>query len=436
MKRVLYITYYFPPSGGSGVQRGLKMVKYLPASNWQPIVLTVDPDHAAYPILDPALEDDLPTDTRITRTRSWDPYAMYASMMGRKKKDAVGVGFLGADHASTKEKLARWVRANLFLPDARVGWVRFARKAALELAGDPGFDAIVSSGPPHSAHLIGRDIAKATGKPWVADLRDAWPDAAYAEMLPTTRWALKRDLSLRNRALKRANACIAVTEDLASTMQNATGAPFSVIRNGFDPEDFAGVEPMKSEGFTIVHTGSLAPARDPEPIWNVLANPENEARWPELKLHFVGNVDPLVLDSARKAGAIHRVQHTPYVPHHEALAQTLGANLLLLPINRVNNAAGIVTGKIYEYLASGRPVLGIGDPNGEAARLLSSSEAGKMLAWDDEEGMALELDRHLEAWRTGQSLNGANPNTIQAFSRKEQAASLAVLLETLISPSA
>lgn len=432
MKRVLYITYYFPPSGGSGVQRGLKMVKYLPGSGWRPLVLTVSPDHAAYPILDEALVEDVPVETSITRTKSWDPYAMYASMMGRKKEDAVGVGFLGADHSSTKERVARWIRANLFLPDARVGWVRFARQAALELANNPGFDAIVSSGPPHSAHLIGRDVAEATGKPWVADLRDAWPDAAYADMLPTSRWALKRDVALRDKALKKANACIAVTDDLAATMQEATGVPFSVIRNGFDPADFLGVKPIKNERFTIVHTGSLAPARDPEPIWNVLADPANEGRWPELHLHFVGNVDPLVLESARKAGAADRVHHTPYLPHHDALAHTLGADLLLLPINRVNNAAGIVTGKIYEYLASGRPILGIGDPNGEAASLLFGSKAGTMVAWDDNGGVASELDRYVEAWRAGQPLKGAEPSTISAFSRKEQAASLAALLETLI----
>ena len=126
MKRVLFITYYFPPSGGSGVQRGLKMVKYLPETGWDPLVLTVHPDHAAYPDLDPAMLSDVPKGTLVERTRSWDPYTMYARMMGKKKSDVVGVGFLGADHASWKERFARWVRANLFLPDARVGWVRHA----------------------------------------------------------------------------------------------------------------------------------------------------------------------------------------------------------------------------------------------------------------------------------------------------------------------
>lgn len=431
MKRVLFITYYFPPSGGSGVQRGLKMVKYLAREGWEPLVLTVDPDHAAYPDLDPAMAADIPEGTRVERTEAWDPYALYARFMGKQKKDAVGVGFLGADHASAKERFARWIRANLFLPDARVGWASHATRAARMLFEDPGFDAIVTTGPPHSTHLIGARLARTTGKPWVADLRDAWPDPAYAEMLPSSGLARRRDRKMRARALEAASVCIAVTDDLAAQMKAATGHNFRVIRNGFDPADFSERHLADLDRFRITHTGNLGPARDPEPLWTVLSKPENRDRWPALMVQLVGNVDPGIESVIRKAGLSDRIERIRYVPHHEATQWMQRAALLLLPINRVGDAAGIVTGKIYEYLASGRPVVGLGEPDGEAARILANSGAGAMLDWTDADSLEALIDRHYAAWAEGEPINGASPEQLAPYSRRQQAAVLARILDEL-----
>lgn len=441
MKRVLFITYYFPPSGGSGVQRGLKMVKYLPEAGWRPLVLTVHPDQAAYPDLDPAMLTDVPEGTHVERTASWDPYSMYARMMGKKKSDVVGVGFLGADHASFKERFARWIRANLFLPDARVGWVRHAVRAGRRLAAEPGFDAIVSTGPPHSVHLIAERLAQETGVPWIADLRDAWPDPAYQHMLPTGRWAKRRDQAMRNRVLREATARVAVTEDLANHMATAVEAPFSVIRNGFDPDDIrhspdvpSGWRQEWKEDFLVVHTGNLSPARDPEPLWHVLGESGATERWPRLRLVFVGNVDPAVLHEAVRSVGPERVYHVPYVPHADAVAWMKVATLLLLPINRVMGSAGIVTGKIYEYIASGRPILAFGQPGGEADGLLRESAAGVLLDYTDTAGLRALLDQHYAAWNTGSSIPGASGTDLRPYSRQGQAHALAAMLSTITSP--
>lgn len=434
MKRVLYVTYYFPPSGGSGVQRGLKMVKYLPAEGWEPVVLSVHPDHASWPDRDPAMLTDVPADIHVERTGAWDPYSAYARFVGKSKNDAVGVGFLGADHASPKEKLARWVRANIFLPDARVGWVRHALKAARRLAREYPLDAIVTTGPPHSAHLIGQRLARETGLPWVADCRDAWPDPAYAEMLPTSAWARRKDLRIRDRALKAASRRIAVTDDLAAHMRTATGVSFDVIRNGFDPADFpggVGSGTPDTGHFLLTHTGNLGPARDPEPLWNVLSDPDSRQRWPKLRLALIGNVDPTIQQAMDGAGVLDRVIREPYVPHHEAIDWMQRSALLLLPINRVMESAGIVTGKIYEYLASGRPVLALGEPGGEADQILRETQAGHLLAYTDVDGLAAELDRHYSAWASGRALSGAPADRLDPYSRKSQAGSLARILEEL-----
>ena len=436
MKRVLFVTYYFPPSGGSGVQRGLKMVKYLPAEGWEPVVLSVHPDHASWPDRDPAMLKDVPEGINVERTKAWDPYSAYARFVGKSKDDAVGVGFLGADHASTKERLARWVRANIFLPDARVGWVRHALKAARHLAREDRLDAIVTTGPPHSAHLIGERLARETGLPWVADCRDAWPDPAYAEMLPTSGWARRKDLRIRDRALRAADRRIAVTDDLATHMRSATGVPFDVIRNGFDPEDFpggVGSGVPDTDHFLLTHTGNLGPARNPEPLWHVLSDPANRDRWPRLKLALIGNVDPTIQQAMEAAGVVDRVIREPYVPHHEAIDWMQRSALLLLPINRVMESAGIVTGKIYEYLASGRPVLALGEPGGEADQILTTTGAGQLLAYTDAVGVSAELDRHYAAWDSGHPLPGAPVDRLDPYSRKAQAASLARVLDDLAS---
>ena len=434
MKRVLFITYYFPPSGGSGVQRGLKMVKYLPDAGWTPLVLTVDPEHASYPNLDPAMVSDIPPGTQVERTASRDPYALYARMMGKKKDEVVGVGFLGADHASLKERFARWIRANLFLPDARIGWVRHAVRAGRRLAADPGFDAVVSTGPPHSVHLIGETLSRLNNVPWIADLRDAWPDPAYQHMLPTGRWARGRDERLRNRALESADVRVAVTKELASHMSESVGAPFTVIRNGFDPDDMmapTAVHPSdtRTDDFLIVHTGNLSPARDPEPLWRLLGQPGAQERWPRLRIVFVGNVDPSILDQAERVVGDNRMTHVPYVPHAEAIAWMKRAGLLLLPINRVMGSAGIVTGKIYEYLASGRPILALGEPGGEADGLLKESGGGSLHDYLDTAGVTDAIDSHYRAWASGNPIPGASPDRLEPYSRKSQAHELAGLLD-------
>ncbi len=432
MKNVLFISYYFPPSGGSGVQRGLKFVKYLRDFGWNPVVLTVDPKSAAYPEIDEGLLEDIPDGVTVVRTDSWDPYAAYASLTGKKKSDAVGVGFLGADHDSWKEKVARFVRANLFLPDARIGWVRHARRAAEELVKTTNIDAIVSTGPPHSAHLIAESIAKSQNLPWIADIRDAWPDIAYADMLPTTKLARRWDLRIRNRVLRSATVHIAVTDSLARQMSEGVSEPFRVIRNGFDPGDFTDSKTMPLDGFNIVHTGSMALARNPSSIWRILSRPDAQTRWPHLKLTFVGNVDGTVFRAASDAGLSHLLDYVSHVSHEKAIAYTRGATLLLLPINRVSSTAGIVTGKIYEYLRAGRPVLGLGDPEGESSSILRDTGAGSMFDYDDLDAIAQELDRHYAAWSAGSPLGGASPGAVAPYSRREQTRQLASLLDGIL----
>jgi glycosyltransferase involved in cell wall biosynthesis len=428
-RRVLLITYYWPPSGGSGVQRTLKFVKYLRDYDWEPVVLTVHPDHAAWPDRDDELLSDVPDGVQVVQTRSWDPYAAYARLKGASKASAVGVGFLGdADEPDARERFARWLRANVFLPDARVGWVPFARREAARLLATNPTDAVFTSGPPQSAHLVGAWLHKRTGTPWVADLRDAWPDVAYGHLMPTSALAARFDRAVRQRTLERASALLTVSDEVARFMEQETGLSFRTLPNGFDPEDVERAVPQSLPGFTVVHVGNLSPARNPEPLWDVLA----EGGWPDVQVVLVGNVDGSIRRHVADRSLSHRVSEHTYVPHSQALGYMKGASLLLLPINRVTDGAGIVTGKIYEYVASGRPVLAFGVPGGEADRILRASGAGRVFAYDDLDGIRAELERHVTAWQSGERLAGATLDAARPWSRREQTGQLARLLNDII----
>lgn len=438
-KRVLFVTYYFPPSGGPGVQRALKLVKYLPGHRWQPTVLTVRPGAAAFPDRDETLLGEVPDAARVERTTAWDPYALYARFLGKEKDETVGVGFTGEGRPGWKERLARWVRANVFLPDARVGWVPFAVGRGRRLLQKERFDAVVTTGPPHSTHLAGLLLAQLTGTPWTADLRDPWTEIDYADKLPTTAPARWLDAALERRVLRRADAVTTVTPSWRERLRERAGLDqpderFVTIRNGFDPADFATPAPPLGEHFTLVHAGNLGPARDPQALWQALARLSDDRKLPTPRVRLIGNVDPVVRESARRAGVDDQVAVEGYGPHAEAVRAQRRAALNLLVIDRAPNQEGRVPVKLYEQLAGGRPVLGLGPPGGDAAQLLEETGAGRMFAPDDAEGVRRFLDEHRRAWATSELPTGAPSDAVAPFSRDIQAGQLATLLDRLRRP--
>jgi glycosyltransferase involved in cell wall biosynthesis len=431
--RVLLVTYYYPPSGGSGVQRPLKMSRYLPEFGCDVTVLTVDPAQAAYPDPDPSMLADVPAPVRVVRTPSWDPYAAYARLTGRARGEAVGVGFARTGEVGRKERLARWLRANVFLPDARVGWVPFAVRAARRLHAAQPFDVVLTTAPPMSLHLVGLALHRA-GLPWVADFRDPWTDVYYLRDLPRTTLARRLDVALERRVLRRATRLVSVSPSVARLLGAKVGREVAVIPNGFDEADFATPPaPRDPRGpFVIGFVGNFLGQQNPEVLWQTLARLHAEAGGPDVRLRFVGNVDPLVEQALHRHRLADLVERRPYVPHAEAVAEMTRAGLLLLPINRTPGAEGIVTGKLFEYVAAGRPVLGIGPAGGDAAALLAQTGAGMLFDWDDAAGIEAFLRRHLAAWTAGQPLGGARPEGAVTLSRRHQAGQMADVLRAAV----
>ena len=433
LRKLLMVSYYFPPSGGAGVQRVLKWVKYLRDFDVEPAMLTVEA--GAYPKTDGTLARDVPPGIAVHRTRSLDPFSAYAKLTGRSRQQAVAEtsGHLGVS-ASPAERFARFVRANVFVPDARVGWVPFAVRRGLELLRDESFDAVLTSGPPHSVHLTGWMLRARTGIPWIADFRDPWTDINYYDELPRTAGAHALDRWLERSVLERADRIVTVSpgwRDLLLSKVERAPADFAVIHNGFDPEDFGPAEALPEDRFMLVYVGSLYGSRSPDALWRALAVLRERGKIDRLRLRLVGRIGDDVLATLREYGLDGITEHVPYLPHDEAVGEMQRATLLLLTVESYRHERGNLTGKVYEYLGAGRPILALGSAEGDAADLLRETGAGRMFDREDVEGVAERLRTLYAAWEQGGRLTGASPDAVAPYSRRVQAGELTALVASL-----
>jgi glycosyltransferase involved in cell wall biosynthesis len=372
MKRLLIITYYWPPNGGAGVQRWLKFTKYLPQHGWQPVVYTPSNPEVIMP--DPALEGEVPAEAEIVRYPITEPYGFYKRLTGRGKDTKVHTGFLSEEkRQGWREDLALWVRSNLFIPDARVWWVKPSVRRLKAYLKDHPVDAVVTTGPPHSLHLIGLALKRELGVHWIADWRDPWTNIDFYQQLKLTGWADRKHRRLEGDVLREADRTIAVGWTMAAELEALGAKHVDVITNGYDPADVPSPAAPVDEAFSLVHVGSLTATRNAPGLWKALAllcaqDPVFAAK---LKLRFVGAVDHTVLASIAEAGLSEKVERVGPVSHAEAMRHMQRARVLLLLLNDTANARGILTSKLFEYLSVGRPLLSIGPKDGDVARVRS-----------------------------------------------------------------
>ena len=429
MKRVLVITYYWPPSGGSGVQRWVKFAKFLPEDGWEAVVYT--PANPTLTAIDHTLEAEVPEGTEVIRRPIVEPYGFYRKLVG-KKGDAITkeVTPISSGRKPFKDRLSLYFRGNWFIPDPRIWWigpsVRFLKKYLREHP----VDAIVTTGPPQSMHLIGQRLHKALGIPWVVDFRDPWSKMYYLKHLPISPRAWRKHLRLEQGVIDDATTVLTVTPLVQELYQGMTRTPVAMIPNGFDEEDFTGA--VKPDGlFNITHTGLFAADGNPLTLWKVLgemvaADPAFKAA---LRLRLVGKVDAAVLDAMRAAGLGDNILLLGYKAHPEAVVEQRTASVLILPLRNDPDYALILPGKLFEYLASRRPILGIGQEDGAMARVLSDCAAGVTCDWSNEAATRAFLEK---AWR-GHCAGGIPPVTgdISMYTRRNTARALSGLLNHL-----
>jgi glycosyltransferase involved in cell wall biosynthesis len=395
MKKVLIITYYWPPSGGAGVQRWLKFAKYLPQMGWQPVVLTVDPAYASYPQLDESLVKEVSPQSLVYTTRSFELYNLYMLITG--KKQVPFGGFADSTHESAVQRLSKFLRGNFLLPDPRRGWNRYAFRRAVELIHEHQIDTVITTSPPHSTQLLGLKLKQKLGIRWIADLRDPWTDIYYYNQFKHTAAALRIDRRYERQVVEQADQLITVSEDVKRLFAAKTSLPvanrITVIPNGYDSEDFTGVEPLKEDRFVITYTGTISEAYPIEAFIEALGSLEPQVKQ-RMKFRFVGNMPERVGEKLRLAGL--EMELTGYVSHAQSVAYLLSTDMLLLVIPRVANNRGILTGKFFEYLASQKPVLAIGPTDGDLAALISETQCGRIFDYDNASGMAQFINQNYQ----------------------------------------
>lgn len=378
MQKVLVIAYYWPPAGGPGVQRWLKFVKYLPEFGFEPIVYV--PQNPSYPIVDEKLVSEVP-EVKILKRPIKEPYG-WASLLSPKKTKTISSGIIKEKDPSFLEKLLLWVRGNFFIPDARKLWVKPSISFLAKVIADEGIQTIITTGPPHSLHLIGLGLKKKYHIQWIADFRDPWTSIGYHKKLRLTKSAQQKHKALEKEVLVSADKIVVTSKTTKTEFGQITPKPIKVITNGFDDD----LEPIALDsGFTISHIGSLLTGRNPLGLWQALQEliAENEVFKSAVKIQLAGVVGEEVLQSIHNFGLDEYVEQLGYLSHDDVLRiQQKSQALLLLEIDS-EETKGIIPGKLFEYLNAKRPILAIGPKDWEAGEMVERHKAGNSCLHDD-----------------------------------------------------
>ncbi|MCJ7449314.1 MAG: glycosyltransferase [Bacteroidales bacterium] len=386
MNRVLIITYYWPPSGGAGVQRWLKFSKYLPQFGWEPYILTVDPEYASYPAFDASLERDIPESIKVFRTKATDWFRFY----GNDKSKVPSAGFAKNKDDSFRGKILRFIRGNFFIPDPRRGWNRFAFRKASELIKKEKIKHIITTSPPHSSQLIGLKLKKRYPEiKWMADLRDPWTDIYYYELFYPTFISRRIDLYYERSVLNNADVITTVGPSLGKYFESktaGTGNKIRIIHNGYDESDFENVTAVIPGRFTISFTGTISESYPLEGFIKALKTLIEKGN--NIALKITGLISEGQKEQLITSVGNNHLEFIPYSDHKTAIGQMLSSSLQLLVIAKHPGNKSFLSGKIFEYIASGMPVLCLGPVDGDAAQILESNGYGKCFEYEDEEGIA------------------------------------------------
>lgn len=378
MKKVLFIVYHYPPAAGAATQRVLKFLKYLPKFGWEGSVLTVD--EVDYPDLDNSLVDKIPAGTKVYRTKFWTPFGIYRRLTGRKPKEKIPVAFIKDDHKSFAERISVFLRLNFFLPDAKVGWIPYAVKEGVRLIRDEKIDAIISSGPPHTCHLIARNIKRKTKIKWVADFRDPWTDIDYYSGMKRTKIAEWCDLRMEKSVLREADCVVSASDGYLNILKSkGVKNSFEVITNGFDPDDFVDIPKIETNKLVITYTGNMSITRNPEMLWQVLDElvTENSDFKQKFEFWFAGVMDDEIRAAIQSRPFFKNFKDFGYVSHSKAIELVFNSHLLIMIVNKVKTSNEILPGKIFEYIATGNQIMVIGPEEGEACKLIRQVGQGE-----------------------------------------------------------
>jgi len=427
-EKALVIVYYWPPSGGSGVQRWTYFTRYLEEFGIVPTVVTVDPNYASYPSFDKSLEEKV-RHVRVYRTKTMEPLRFYSFLKGGNKQSNIPQGSVGGVKKGVFDKLSLYIRGNFFIPDARVGWNRYAYAKAEELLKTEHFDCIITTGPPHSTHLVGLKLKQRFPVKWLADFRDPWTDIFYNDLFNRTERNKRKDLALELAVLEQADLVLTVGPALRELLiRKIPASPDKVhyIFNGFDAEKLEGLQRSPNKRFTISYIGIIGSNYPYRAFIESLKNClKQHPEW-ELTIRLTGRIEQEVIAAFKELTSVELII-SGNVSHREALQTMVNADLLLLilPMNELSKI--IVSGKLMEYIACGVPILGIINPESDAAHVIRDYAQGQAFHPDNITG----IETFLKAAKNGTLEHRETIGTIDSFKRKSTAEQLAGLIKGL-----
>lgn len=424
-KKLLIITYYWPPAGGPGVQRWLKFVKYLPEFGVQPVVYI--PENPTYPIMDEKLVSEVSDKAIVLKNKIFEPYQL-AGFFSKNKTKKISSGIIpNAKKQSALEKILLWIRGNLFIPDARVYWVKPSVNYLKRYIKENNIDTIVTSGPPHSLHLIGLELKQELDIKWFADFRDPWTTIGYHKQLKLSDYANKKHKNLEKKVLNSADEIIVTSKTTKTEFQAITTKPISVITNGYDVEKIE-KQPLDSK-FSLAHIGSFLSERNPKILWQSLAElvSENETFATDLEIKLLGAVSQEVLTTISDYKLDSYLNNLGYVSHSEAVAHQRKSQVLLLIEIDSEETKSIIPGKLFEYMISERPIIAIGPKDSDFAEIISTTNTGVFFTYEEKEKLKrlllgyynLFLEQKLKVFPVG----------LQEYSRRNLTEKLAEIIK-------
>ena len=423
-KKLLIITYYWPPAGGPGVQRWLKFVKYLPDFNIQPIVYI--PENPTYPIIDEGLVQEVSDKAIILKNKITEPYG-FASIFSKNKTKKISSGIIPNQKKQTFiEKTFLWIRGNLFIPDARVLWVSPSVRYLKKYIRENKIDTIVTSGPPHSLHLIGLQLKKDLGVTWLADFRDPWTTIGYHKALKLSAFAGKKHKALEKEVLTTADTILVTSKTTKKEFEALTSKPIAVITNGYDVEQVT-KQPLDAK-FTMAHIGSFLSERNPRILWEVLQElvAENIAFKNDFELKLIGATSQEILDTIAEFNLSDYVRNLGYVSHEEAVGHQRKSQVLLLIEIDSKDTRSIIPGKLFEYMVSERPIVALGPKDSDFAEIITSTNTGVFFTYNEKDALKILLLKYFQEYQA-QSLK-VNAVGLQQYSRKSLTEKLSKLI--------
>jgi glycosyltransferase involved in cell wall biosynthesis len=426
MKKVLFVTYYWPPAGGATTTRVLKFYKYLPEFGWEPIILTVE--NGDFPYIDDKLLEEVRPDTLIYRAKNLSLHKPFAKLARNSQDVFVPFAFTQKSEKSLSQKISRWVKYNA-IPDTRFLWRKFAIREGLRILRRHPIDLIFSSSPPQTNHCVAVELSRRTGIPCVGDMRDPWTDVYWLQTdSQRWRWIHRLDQKIESKTMNSMAAITTVSPGLVKVFSQKFRVPVYLIYNGFEPVA-NDINPPRNKQWTITYAGSISIEQDITPFCQAIEilSQQIDLR-KNVRIRFIGNFPEFVRERLTQYSFFDLIEFIPYMPAAQVRQNLLSSDVLLLFVH-VTPEGGVCNYKMYEYLSVRRPILAYGPTWGDAAAILQRANAGKMFEYHDPAGSARYLLQLFEDWLAERTIPAIDEDYVMSFTRRNQTKKLAEIFD-------